>query len=310
MRGSVFRAQRKGLRLSPYLQHTIASPVFFAGVGIHSGEQVRVCVRPAAPGAGIGFFRTDVTDRDPLIAARGDAVCQTRLGTVIGNAAGVTVSTIEHLMAAFAALNIDNAVVELDGPEVPIMDGSSRPFVAILDRGGRRRQEALRRYIEILEPSRSATATSAHRSRPPTDSKSPSRSCSIRRRSAASAWIWSSTRRRFRRELADCRTFGFLHEVEALRAAGLARGGSLDNAVVIDGDKVLNPEGLRRPDEFVRHKALDAIGDLYLLGAPIIGRYEGLYAGHGLNNALVRAVMATPAAWRYGSPRQNLAAAG
>ncbi|MGI9170281.1 MAG: UDP-3-O-acyl-N-acetylglucosamine deacetylase, partial [Caulobacteraceae bacterium] len=114
----------------------------------------------------------------------------------------------------------------------------------------------------------------------------------------------------FRRELADCRTFGFLHEVDALRAAGLALGGDLDNVVVVEGDTVLNPDGLRRPDEFVRHKALDAIGDLYLLGAPLIGRYEGLYAGHGLNNALVRAVMATPASWRYALARQTLAEAG
>jgi UDP-3-O-[3-hydroxymyristoyl] N-acetylglucosamine deacetylase len=310
MRGSVFRAQRKGPRLSPYLQHTIASPVFFDGVGIHSGEQVRVCVRPAAPGVGIGFFRTDVTDRDPLISARGDAVCQTRLGTVIGNAAGVTVSTVEHLMAVFSALNIDNAVVEIDGPEAPIMDGSSRPFVAILDHGGRRRQEALRRYIEILEPIRVADGDKRV-SLTPADQFEVAFEIAFDNpvigRQRVELIVDEAT---FRRELADCRTFGFLHEVDALRAAGLARGGDLENVVVVEGDTVLNPEGLRRPDEFVRHKALDAIGDLYLLGSPIIGRYEGRYAGHSLNNALVRTVMATPAAWRYGSPRQNLAAAG
>lgn len=296
--------------MSPYLQHTIASPVSFAGVGIHTGAQVRVCVRPAAPSAGIGFFRTDVTDRDPLIPARADCVCRTRLGTVIGNPSDVTVSTVEHLMAVFCALNIDNAVVEIDGPETPIMDGSSRPFVAILDRGGRRRQEARRRYIEILKPIEVADGDRGARLVPAdqfeVDFEIAFETPAIGRQRIELAVDEAA----FRRELADCRTFGFLHEVDALRAAGLARGGDLDNVVVIEGDTVLNPEGLRRPDEFVRHKALDAIGDLYLLGSPIVGRYEGRYAGHGLNNALARAVMATPKAWRYAPARQTLAEAG
>ncbi len=296
--------------MSPYLQHTIASPVSFAGVGIHTGEQVRVRVRPAAPSAGIEFFRTDVTDRDPLIRARADCVCRTRLGTVIGNPAGVTVSTVEHLMAVFSALNIDNAVVELDGPEAPIMDGSSRPFVAILDRAGRRRQEARRRYIEILEPIE-VTDGDKHARLAPADQFEVAFEIAFETpaigRQRVELAVDEAT---FRRELADCRTFGFLHEVDALRAAGLARGGDLENVVVIEGDTVLNPEGLRRPDEFVRHKALDAIGDLYLLGHPLIGRYEGRYAGHGLNNALTRAVMAAPAAWRHTAARQTLAEAG
>jgi len=296
--------------LSPYLQHTIASPVCFAGVGIHTGARAQVRVRPAPAGAGIGFFRTDVTDRDPLVPARGEAVCRTRLGTVIGNAAGVTVSTIEHLMAVFSALSIDNAMVEIDGPEAPIMDGSSRPFVAILDSGGRRRQEARRRYIEILSPIEVTDGDKYARLIPAEQFEiaveiafdSPAIG-----RQRVELVIDEAT---FRRELADCRTFGFLHEVDALRAAGLARGGDLDNVVVIEGDTVLNPGGLRRPDEFVRHKALDAIGDLYLLGAPIVGRYEARFAGHGLNNALVRAVGAAPGAWRYALARQNLAETG
>ncbi|MGI8841129.1 MAG: UDP-3-O-acyl-N-acetylglucosamine deacetylase [Caulobacteraceae bacterium] len=296
--------------MSPYLQHTIASPVSFAGVGIHTGEAVRGCVRPAGPDAGVGFFRTDVTGRDPLVPARADRVCQTRLGTVIGNASGVTVSTIEHLMAAFSAMNIDNVTVELDGPEAPIMDGSSRPFVAILDRAGRRRQEARRRYIEVLEPIEAADGDK-HARLSPADQFEVAfeiafETPAIGRQSVELAVDEAA----FRQELADCRTFGFLHEVDALRAAGLARGGDLDNVVVIEGDTVLNPEGLRRPDEFVRHKALDAIGDLYLLGSPVIGRYEGRYAGHGLNNALTRAVLATPAAWRYATARQTLAEVG
>jgi UDP-3-O-[3-hydroxymyristoyl] N-acetylglucosamine deacetylase len=296
--------------LSPFLQHTLATPVAFSGVGIHTGRQIHGCIRPAGPDTGIGFLRTDITDRDPLVAARAEAVCQTRLGTVIGNSSGVTVSTIEHLMAVFSALNIDNAVVELDGPEAPIMDGSSRPFVAILDRGGRRRQEARRRYIEIIEAIEVADGDKRARL-VPSDQFEVAFEIAFKTRAIGRQRVELAVdEATFRQELADCRTFGFLHEVDALRAAGLALGGDLDNVVVIEGDRVLNPEGLRRPDEFVRHKALDAIGDLYLMGSPVIGRYEGRYAGHGLNNALTRAVLASPAAWRPASARQNLAEVG
>ncbi|MBO9559245.1 MAG: UDP-3-O-acyl-N-acetylglucosamine deacetylase [Caulobacter sp.] len=294
---------------SAYFQHTVAGPVIFAGVGLHTGSHVRVAVRPAAIDSGVVFVRTDVHDRDNRVPVTPDAVCQTQLGTVINNAADVRVSTIEHLMAALAALAIDNCVVELDGPEVPIMDGSSEPFVQILDRAGRRKQEAARRYIEILE---TVTVEDGDK----TASLSPSdhfevafeiafASKAIGRQSIDLAVDEES----FRAELADCRTFGFVRDVEALRAIGLARGGSMENAVVIDGDRVLNPEGLRRPDEFVRHKALDAVGDLYVLGAPIIGRFEGVLAGHGLNNAIVRALMANPAAWRMRAHSVELAQA-
>ena len=290
-------------------QHTLAGPVIFAGVGVHTGQHVRVCLRPAPADAGFSFVRTDIKDRDNVVPALGLAVVQTRLGTVIGNQAGVTVSTIEHLMAAFCALNIDNAVIELDGPEVPIMDGSSLPFVQVIDQVGVRQQDAPRRYIEILDRvAVDETDKSA--------SLSPAEGFEM-----AFEIIFDSpvigtqrvdlplTEKTFREELANCRTFGFAHEVEALRAAGLARGGSLENVVVIEGDKVINPEGLRRPDEFVRHKALDAVGDVYLLGAPVIGRFESSCGGHGLNNALVRAVLARPEAWRYVSASPRLARA-
>jgi len=294
---------------SPFPQVTLARPVSFEGVGIHTGQVTRVTLRPAAPDAGVRFLRTDVTDRDPAVPARADAVCQTRLGTVIGNGDGITVSTIEHLMAAFCGLEVDNALVEIDGPEVPIMDGSCRAFVTAIDTAGRKAQSARRRYIEILEPVAVAE-----------DGKSARLSPADGFEVAFEIAFDSSAigRQRvdigvdemvFREELAPCRTFGFLHEVEALRQAGLARGGSLDNVLVIEGDKVLNPDGLRHVDEFVRHKALDAVGDLYLLGAPLMGRYEGMYSGHGLNNALVRALVAQPDAWRFSCPRQELARA-
>jgi UDP-3-O-[3-hydroxymyristoyl] N-acetylglucosamine deacetylase len=256
------------------------------------------------------FVRTDVTDRDNRVPVDPDAVCKTQLGTVIGNAAGVTVATIEHLMCALVMLGVDNATVELDGPEMPIMDGSALPFVKIIDRAGRRAQDAPRRYVEMLQAVEVTDGDKRAALRPADEFEmafeirfpSPVIGCQ--------SIDMAMDERTFRKEIADCRTFGFLHEVEALRAMGLARGGSLDNVVVIDGDRVLNPEGLRRPDEFVRHKALDAIGDLFVLGAPVIGRFEGELAGHAINNQLVRAVAARPKAWRYVSFAEALKQAG
>ncbi|WP_337188693.1 UDP-3-O-acyl-N-acetylglucosamine deacetylase [Phenylobacterium sp.] len=279
-------------------QHTLRSPALFAGIGVHTGAYVRVSVRPAAVDTGVVFVRTDVRDADNRVRVSGEAVCRTQLGTVITNAAGVTVSTIEHLMAAFAMLGVDNAVVELDGPEMPIMDGSSAPFVRVLDRAGLRPQEAPRRFIEIVETIEVVDGDKRAALKPADGFEV---AFEIRFDSAAigrQAIDMPMDEAAFRAELADCRTFGFAHEVEALRAMGLARGGSMDNCIVIDGDRVLNPEGLRRADEFVRHKALDAIGDLYVLGAPILGRFEGELAGHALNNALVRELLARPDAWR------------
>jgi len=218
--------------------------------------------------------------------------------TTITNAAGVTVSTIEHLMAALVMSGVDNAVVEIDGPEMPIMDGSSIDFIQGLDRAGVRRQGALRQVIEITDVIEVVEGDKRATLRPADGFEVAFEIAFASRAIGRQAVDLKMDPAAFRRELADCRTFGFLHEVEALRAMGLARGGSMDNAVVIDGDQIMNPEGLRRPDEFVRHKALDAIGDLYVLGAPVLGRFEGVLAGHGLNNALVRALLATPHAWR------------
>jgi UDP-3-O-[3-hydroxymyristoyl] N-acetylglucosamine deacetylase len=279
-------------------QHTLRAPALFAGVGVHTGAYTRLAVTPAPVDHGIVFVRTDVTDVGNVVPVTGDAVCRTQLGTVIGNLAGVTVSTIEHLMAALAMLGIDNARIEIDGPETPIMDGSAGPFVRGLDRVGKRPQEGARRYIEILE---SVEAVEGDRRAALMPAPGFEVAFEIRFPTAAIGTQridLSMDEAAFRAELADCRTFGFLHEVDALRAMGLARGGSMENAVVIDGDAILNADGLRRPDEFVRHKALDAIGDLYVLGAPLIGRFEGECAGHEINNALVRALLARPDAWR------------
>ena len=297
------------MSLSAHHQHTVAGPVIFAGVGVHTGVHVRVAVRPAAVDAGVTFVRTDLKDIDNAIRVSAEAVGQTRLGTVISNAAGASVSTIEHLMAALCALDIDNVVVELDGPEVPILDGSAEVFIQFLYRAGRRRQEASRRFIEVLEPvevvegDKRAVLLPCDRFEVAFEIAFDSAPIGRQRVDLA------ITEQSFREELADCRTFGFLKDVEALRAAGLARGASMENAVVLDGDRVLNPEGLRRPDEFVRHKALDAVGDLYVAGLPLLARFEGLYAGHGLNNLLVRALMARPQAWRVRTLAPELAQA-
>ncbi len=267
-------------------------------MGVHTGQRVRLAIRPAAPDTGIVFVRTDITDRDNRIPVSGDAVIDARLNTMIENEAGVRLSTIEHLMAAFCALGVSNAIIEVDGPELPILDGSALPFVQLLDRAGFRRQSMPVRYIEILEPIH-VTDGDKHAALYPCDRYEMRFEIDF-----DSAVIGNQVvdfvvdEQTFRDEIMSARTFGFAHEVEALRQAGLARGGSLENAVVIDGDEILNPGGLRMEREFVRHKALDAIGDLYVLGAPLLGRYEGYKAGHAVNSQLVRALLAAPHAWR------------
>ena len=290
-------------------QHTISAPAALTGVGVHTGEHVRVTVRPAPVNTGVVFVRTDVTDRDNRVTVQGDAVVKTQLGTVIGNAAGVTVSTVEHLLSAMCALGVDNAVIEVDGPEVPIMDGSALPFVRALDRVRLRPQAADRRYIEIVA---AITVTDGDKRAAllPADGFEASFKIAFPSTAIGHQQVsFDGSEAAYRAAIAPARTFGFVQEVEALRRIGLARGGSLANAIVIDGDRILNPEGLRFPDEFVRHKLLDAIGDLYVLGAPILGRFEGVLAGHGLNNQLVRAVMAQPHAWRWRTPAEAMAQA-
>ena len=295
---------------SDHHERTIVAPAIIAGVGVHTGRRVRLAVRPAPSGTGIVFVRTDITDRDNRIPVSGEAVVDARLNTMIENGAGVRLSTIEHLMAAFAALGVSNAVVEVDGPELPILDGSALEFVQLLDRAGFRPQPTPQRYIEILETVH-VVEGDKHAALMPCDRYEMRFEIDF-----PSAVIGNQVidfvvdEPTFRRDIMAARTFGFAHEVEALRKAGLARGGSLENAVVIDGDDILNPGGLRMEREFVRHKALDAIGDLYVLGAPLLGRYEGYKAGHALNNKLVRALLAAPHAWREVTRVPELARAG
>lgn len=254
---------------------------------------------PAEANSGIVFRRTDIAGGGALVAASWDAVVDTTMCTTVGNDDGLRVGTIEHLMAALAGCGIDNAVIEIDGPEVPIMDGSAAPFVFLIECAGVLSQAVPRRVIKVLKPVRVGNSE-RFAELSPADEFSVEFEIDFDN-SAISRQVISLGMGdgAFKKELADARTFGFLHEVEQLRAAGLARGGSLDNAIVVSGDKVLNEDGLRHNDEFVRHKVLDAIGDLYLAGAPIKGLFSGLCSGHAANNGLLHALFADPTAWTY-----------
>mgnify|MGYP003471915484 FL=1 len=254
-------------------------------------------VKAAKPGHGLWFHRTDVTDRAPMIPAIWDAVTPSRLCTVVENAAGVSVSTIEHLMAALAGCGIHNALIEIDGPEVPILDGSAAPFVAGFLRAGLVELTVPVRAIRVLKPVEVREGAAMARLEP-ADMLEIDFSISF-----AEKAIGEQSRRlnlangAFVRELSDSRTFCRQADVDKMRAAGLALGGTLENAVVFDGDAVLSPGGLRHADEPVRHKMLDAVGDLALAGGPILGRYTGERAGHALTNRLLRALFADPSAW-------------
>jgi UDP-3-O-[3-hydroxymyristoyl] N-acetylglucosamine deacetylase len=280
-------------------QRTLKSPVGCSGIGLHSGQTVSMTIRPAADGTGILFRRTDLPRGAQDVAAHWRNVVDTRLATTIGNDAGARIGTIEHLMSAFAGCGVDNAIVELDAAEVPVMDGSAAPFVFLIECAGIAEQRTARRAIEVTRP---VVVHDGEKSIAvyPASGFSVSfeidfASGAIARQSLGLRFMNGS----FKTDIARARTFGFEHEVSALREAGLARGGSLDNAVVIRGDTVLNVGGLRYDDEFVRHKILDCIGDLYLAGGPIVGRVEGARSGHALNHKLVVALMTDESAWTY-----------
>jgi UDP-3-O-[3-hydroxymyristoyl] N-acetylglucosamine deacetylase len=278
-------------------QRTLKSRINCSGVGLHSGRRVMLTIGPAAVNTGIQFKRTDAAGKGAIIPARWDRVVDTRLCSVIGNGDGVVVSTVEHLMAAFAGLGIDNVMVEIDGPEVPIMDGSADAFVFLIECAGIAEQSAPRKRIRVLK---SVTVGDNRASATLTPAPFAMLDFALDFANPAIGKQEKSVRvteDAFKRELSRARTFGFAEEVEMLQKAGLAQGGSLDNAIVIAADRVLNREGLRYGDEFVRHKLLDAMGDLYLAGALIEARFLGTRSGHALNNQLLRALFADPDAW-------------
>jgi UDP-3-O-[3-hydroxymyristoyl] N-acetylglucosamine deacetylase len=280
----------------PTHQRTLNKKVSFSGIGLHSGKTVQLTLRPAPANHGIKFVRKDLPD-DPTIPARFNCVVDTSLATVIG-ADGVIVSTIEHLMACLAGLSIDNALVELDAYEVPVMDGSAGPFTRMIMIAGIREQEAPRHFFVLKEPielERDGKFVGAY---PDTTFKI---TCSIEfdhpliHKQSCSIEVEDHI---FEREIAAARTFGFLHEVEYMKRYGLARGGSLDNAVVIDKIGILNKGGLRYPDEFVRHKLLDCIGDFSLLGMPILGHIVTRKSGHAFNHAFLERFFNNKASWQ------------
>lgn len=282
-------------RILDYKQRTLKTDVECTGIGLHTGDKIRLHIRPTPPDTGICFVRTDRHDR-PMIRAHVDNVSDTTLATTI-SLNGARISTIEHLMAAFFGLGIDNALVEVDGPEIPIMDGSAAPFVFLLKDGGIREQSAPKRFIVIK---RALHVNDGNRS----ISVYPSKELKITYMIDFQHPLLRNQEhelrfcgRRFVREISQARTFGFLRDVEALQANGLAKGGSLDNAVVIDDFRIINEGGLRFKDEFVRHKILDFIGDLAVIGSPVIGHFVVRRAGHFLNQCMLRKLVASRKHW-------------
>jgi len=282
-------------------QKTLKSVVQCSGVGLHGGTPVSMSLHPAPADHGIVFRRTDKAAAEAAIPALWHAVVETRHCTVIGNRQGVTVSTVEHLMAALAGAGVDNALVTLDGPEVPIMDGSAAPFLFLIECAGVIEQDAPRRAIKVLKPVMIADGGRIAAISP---ASSFSVSFEIDFESAAVArqeCFFQIREGTFKAEISRARTFGFLHEVDEMRAAGLALGGSLDNAVVVAGSRVLNEDGLRYENEFVRHKVLDCIGDLYLAGGPLLGHVRGVRSGHRFNHLLLKALLSDRQAWTWAS---------
>ena len=280
------------------VQTTIRTDATFTGVGLHTGAPARMTLRPASAEFGIWFRRTDIRDRDNLIAARWDSVVSSELCTRISNEAGVSVSTIEHVMAAIAGCGLSNVIIDIDGPEVPILDGSAAPFVDGILARGLRAQAAPIRAIR-LEDSVEVRNGPAYARLDPADTLEIAFEIDF-----DDAAIGSQKKHlvmsngAFVHELSDSRTFCRSADVERMQSRGLARGGSLENAVVVDGARVLTPGGLRHSDEAVRHKMLDALGDLSLAGAPILARYSGHRAGHAMTHALLKALFARPMAFR------------
>lgn len=278
-------------------QHTLARAVSISGIGVHSGRAVRLRLQPAGAHAGIVFERVDLAPEQGLLRGNWQNVVETRLCTVIGNRHGARVSTLEHLMAALAAAGVDNVRVQLDGAEVPILDGSAAPWLALIRRAGLRGQAAARRRLRVLRPIRVGTGHSWAMLMPGHGSRYSVAIDFAEPLIGRQSFEFELDAEAFRREIAPARTFGFAADVAAMQAAGRALGGSLENAVVIGEGRVLNPGGLRFSDEFVRHKLLDSIGDLYLAGGLIEGRLIAHRPGHALNVELLRALFAAEGAW-------------
>jgi UDP-3-O-[3-hydroxymyristoyl] N-acetylglucosamine deacetylase len=290
-------------------QRTLRNPIGCVGTGLHTGARVSLTLHPSEPDSGVRFVRHD-RPGGSAIPARFDQVCDTTMCTALGDAAGRAVGAVEHLMAALAICEIDNVLVEASGPELPIMDGSAQPFVFLIECAGIVEQARPRRRIEVLKPVSVAAHGKYARLEPAAELIL---DCEVHLEHpliASQAMRLAFDPEMCKSAIAGARTFGFAERVEELWSHGLARGGSLKNTVVVSRSRVLNDEGLRFPDEFVRHKVLDSLGDLYLAGAPLRGRFIGRSAGHTMHNKLLRALFADAAAWRLvddtGSAEQPL----
>lgn len=280
-----------------FLQRTIRNQATVAGIGLHTGAPAKLTFRPAPAGTGIYFVRRDLPGA-PAIPTAAEGVTATTMATTLGGGA-FTVSTVEHCLSTIAALRIDNLFIELDGPEIPIGDGSAQPFLDAILAAGLAEQNEPRKYAYITQP---IYAGDDHKHAFVTPYNGLKITCTIEfahPRIGHQSFELDVTDASFKREVARARTFGFMKDVEAMRAKGLARGGSLENAVVLDAEGVMNPEGLRWPDEFVRHKVLDALGDLVTLGMPLMGHVVLHKAGHDLMNQLVRKILASPDRYRH-----------
>jgi UDP-3-O-[3-hydroxymyristoyl] N-acetylglucosamine deacetylase len=279
-------------------QRTLKNSIRATGVGLHTGQKVLMTLRPALPDTGIVFRRTDL-DRPVEIQARAEYVGDTMLGTTL-HKGEVKISTVEHLLSALAGLGIDNALVEVSAAEVPIMDGSAGPFVFLLQSAGIEEQKAPKRFIRILESVGVQDGDKWARFDPydgfKVNFQIEFNHPTFKKHSQKASMDFSTTS--FLREVSRARTFGFMRDLESLRARNLALGGNMDNAIVLDDFRILNEDGLRYEDEFVKHKILDAIGDLYLLGHSLIGEFSGFKSGHALNNKLLRKLIDTQSAWQ------------
>ncbi|MGN7437954.1 MAG: UDP-3-O-acyl-N-acetylglucosamine deacetylase [Alcanivorax sp.] len=281
------------------MQQTLNKKMTLAGIGLHSGKEITMHLIPAEENQGIVFVRTDLPKGKNVIPALWDAVVDTQLCTVIGNEHGATVGTIEHLMSALRGCGVDNVVVEINASEVPAMDGSAMPFVKLIEEAGVKKQNLARRMIRVLKEVSVQDGDKRV-------TLSPDESCTFvgeinfdHGKIGNQKFSTQLVNGNFKHDIAEARTFGFFHEAEWLRSQGLGLGGSLDNAIILDQEGVMNPDGLRFGNEFIRHKLLDAIGDLYLAGGQILGLYDSQKAGHAINNAILHELFSDESNWEY-----------
>src|SRR6202790_917766 len=282
-------------------QTTLRSQATVTGVGVHSGFPVSLTLGPASVDAGFIFVRTGLHGRDREVQATSESVISTEFATVLGNREGPLVSTAEHVLAALRGMGVDNATIEIDGPEVPIMDGSASAFVAAIDQAGILTQSASRRFIQVLKPVQIAMGDSFGQLRPHTAGFRAEVEIDFTNTSPVigrQSYVLDLSPERFRREICRARTFGFMNEVARLWSAGFALGSSFENSVVYDDTRLLNTEGLRYADECARHQVLDVVSDLALAGLPLLGAYRSVRGGHKLNHAVLTALMADRSAWR------------